>query len=118
MSFRRRNYLAAFIVSLTFFYLSAVHLDAAVLADTTQQDSEQVNPDIFKNVDVKIIYPWKANEPDLYKDVKCQIVQQAKQIKELKIFRKTSTDCIEIKKGLVKFEILDHATGKLIKRGP
>ena len=101
MSFRRRNYLAAFIVSLTFFYLSAVHLDAAVLADTTQQDSEQVNPDIFKNVDVK-----------------CQIVQQAKQIKELKIFRKTGTDCIEIKKGLVKFEILDHATGKLIKRGP
>ncbi len=92
--------------------------DSFVSQDTTKSDTVKLPKNMYNNVDVYIIYPWNEDEPERHENVRCQIIKENKQVKEIKLFLKTRTDCIKIKKGLIRFEIHDHKTKKLIIKGP
>ena len=86
--------------------------------DTTKKDTTKHVPGYYEGVDVKLIYPWIPDEPQWYRNVCCQVVKKGKKITELNIFLKTCTEQVEIKKGYIRFEILDHKTKKLLVKGP
>lgn len=96
--------------------LSAVPQDST--RDTTQADTAKSIPGLYKNVDIKIVYPWKEDEPEICENVTCQLIRENNVPVELNIFHKDCTDKIKIKPGLLTFEIRDHRTKKLIAKGP
>jgi hypothetical protein len=90
-----------------------------IAADTTGTDTAQtVKPDYYKGVDVKIVYTFENEKPTWYRNVCCQLIRKEGKVSEIKIFLKTCTEDIRVIQGFVKYEIRDHATKKLIARGP
>ncbi len=90
-----------------------------IAADTTATDTSQaVKPDYYKGVDVKIVYTFENEKPTWYRNVCCQLIRKEGKVSEIKIFLKTCTEDIRVIQGFVKYEIRDHASKKLIARGP
>jgi hypothetical protein len=87
-------------------------------ADTSEIDSAKTLPNYYKNVDIKIIYPWNEDEPEVCTNVACQLIKEKDVIVEIRIFHKDCTSNIKVKPGLLKFEIRDHESKSLIAKGP
>ncbi len=87
-------------------------------ADTGKTGEYRSSPDYFRNVNLKIIYAWNPEEPDLYSKVNCLLVRQANLITEIKIFQEHATERILLSKGQITFEIADPVTKKTITKGP
>ena len=87
-------------------------------SDTAEVDTAKTLPNYYKNVDIKIIYPWNEDEPDVCTNVSCQLIKEKNLIVEIKVFRKDCTENIIVKPGLLKFEIRDHESKSLIAKGP
>ncbi len=89
------------------------------LQDTTKTDTtQQVKPNYYKGVDVKIVYTFENEKPTWYRNVCCQLIKEKGEVKEIKVFLKTCTEEIRVIKGFVKFEVRDHNTHKIIAQGP
>lgn len=86
-------------------------------ADTAQVDTAKIPPNYYKNVDVKIIYAWNEDEPELFSNICCQLVKEKDEVVEIKLFRKGCTDKIKVLPGSMKYEIRDHVSKKLIVKG-
>jgi hypothetical protein len=89
-----------------------------IKSDSSIVDTTKPPPNTFKNVDVNVIFKWNPEEPERFENVKCQLILEKKVIKELKIFFKDRTECFELKKGQITFQIREHLSKKLIKSGP
>lgn len=85
---------------------------------TSKTDSTKQLANYYQNVDVKIIYSWSENEPQWYRNVRCQLIKKKGKVTELKIFLKTCTEEVVIEPRYVSFEILDHKTGKILIKEP
>ncbi len=86
-------------------------------ADTAQIDTTKILPNYYKNVDVKIIYAWNEDEPELFSNICCQLIKEKDVVVEIKLFRKDCTDKIKVLPGSMKYEIRDHESKKLIVKG-
>lgn len=86
-------------------------------SDTAQVDTAKILPNYYKNVDVKIIYAWNEDEPELFSNICCQLIKEKDVVVEIKIFRKDCTDKIKVIPGSMKYEIRDHESKKLIFKG-
>ena len=112
--------LGLFIFGFLFLHNSDYVVFAADLfpSDTADVDSSKALPNYYKNVDIRIIYPWKEDDPEVCTNVSCQLIKQKDLIVEIRVFHKDCTDHIMVKPGLLKFEIRNHDTKTLIAEGP
>jgi len=86
--------------------------------DTTKKDTAKTIPGLYKNVDVKIIYPWLPDEPEIYKDVKCRLIKEKGVVTEIWIYFANRKEELQVKKNLITYEVRDAKTKKLIAKGP
>lgn len=86
-------------------------------SDTAQVDTAKILPNYYKNVDIKIIYPWNEDEPEVYTNISCQLIKEKDIIVEIKIFHKDRTDTIKVTPSIPKFEIRNHESKALIVKG-
>jgi len=109
-----------FILGFLFLFNSGHEVFAANLSptDTAKVDTVKTLPNYYKNVDIKIIYPWKEDEPEVCTNVACQLIKEKDLIVEIRVFHKDCTNHILVKPGLLKFEIWDHNSKILIAKGP
>ena len=109
-----------FILGFLFLFNSGNKVFAANFSpsDTAEVDTAKTLPNYYKNVDIKIIYPWKEDEPEVCTNVSCQLIKEKNLIVEIKIFREDCTENFIVKPGLLKFEIRDHESKSLIAKGP
>jgi len=87
-------------------------------ADSSKVDSTKLIPNYYKNVDIKITYPWMPDEPKWCRNVPCQVVKENDKVTEIKIFKKDCVERITVKPELVSFAIYEAGTKKLIIKGP
>ncbi len=110
-----------FVLILTFFLPVMVFQGfnaCSMPADTTGVDSSEQAAGIYRNVDIKIIYSWNPEEPDVFQNVSCQLIKKENVVIEVKIMRSDATDRISIKPEYMQFEVRDHQTKKIIAKSP
>ena len=86
--------------------------------DTVKKKPVKKLPNYYEHVDVKVVYAWKEDKPEWYRNVCCQLIKEKGKLTAVKIFRKTCTDEIRLQPGWVRVEVRDHQSRKLIARGP
>ncbi len=86
--------------------------------DTTKKDTAKVIPGLYKHVDVKIFYSWKPEEPDVYHNVRCQLIKKKGTVTTLWIYLPKFKEEVDVKKNLITYEIWDARTKKLLAKGP
>ncbi|MBN2365688.1 MAG: hypothetical protein EH225_06820 [Calditrichaeota bacterium] len=87
-------------------------------ADSSVTDSTRHLPDFYTNADVKIVYSWNPEEPDMFINVSCQLIKKKNEVVEIKIIRPNCTDRISFKPEYMTFVMHDHKSKKIIARGP
>ncbi len=103
---------------LSFFHFASARIPFVQLSDTSGTDSTGQLPDFYRGVDVKIIYSWNPEEPDLFQNVSCQLIKKNQVIEEIKIIRSDCTDRITFKPEYMSFEVRDRKTARVVVKGP
>ena len=97
---------------------SELELFSQAATDTSSNDTTKRIPNYYRNVDIKITYPWMPDEPQWCRNTSCQVVKENGKVTEIKIFKKDCVDRITVKPELLSFIIYQTGTKKLIMQGP
>jgi len=97
---------------------SELELFSQEVTDTTKTDTTKQIPNYYKNVDIKITYPWMPDEPQWCRNTSCQVVKENDKVTEIKIFKKDCVERITVKPELLSFAIYQAGTNKIIIQGP